>query len=153
MVYPFVNRNGVKGTTTGFEIVSNWKPTNWWRVQPSYAYLHMDLSTLATSRDTVTVPVLEGSSPQHQVQVQSYLDLPRSFEFSQTYRYVSSLPAQLVGGYHTVDARVAWHPNRHLELSVTGQNLLQPRHAEYGGDPGPLVGIKRNVFATLTWRQ
>jgi iron complex outermembrane receptor protein len=85
--------------------------------------------------------------------IQSYLDLPHNFEFSQFYRYVSDLPAQSAGGYQTVDARVAWHPNRHFELSVTGQNLLQPHHPEYGGDPGPLVGIKRNVFATVTWRQ
>ncbi len=68
--------------------------------------------------------------------VQSYLDLPHKFEFSQIYRYVSNLPAQLVGAYQTVDARVAWHPNRHLEFSLTGQNLLQPHHPEFGGDPG-----------------
>ncbi len=152
-VYPFVNGNGVRGTTTGFEIVANWKPANWWRIQPSYAFLNMDLGTLPTSLDTSTVRVLEGSSPQHQVMVQSYLDLPRNFEFSQIYRYVSSLPAQQVGAYQTVDARLAWRPNHHLELSVTGQNLLQPHHPEYGGDPGPLVGIRRNFFATLTWRE
>jgi iron complex outermembrane receptor protein len=152
IVYPYVNGNGVRGTTTGFEIVPNWKPTTWWRVEPSYAYLNMDLGVIPTSTDTTTVRSLEGSSPHHQVMIQSYLDLPHNFEFSQVYRYVSSLPAQLVGSYHTVDARVAWHPNRHLELSVTGQNLLQPRHTEYGGDPGPLVSIKRTFFATLTWR-
>ncbi len=152
-VYPFINGNGVRGTTTGFEIVANWKPANWWRIQPSYAYLDMDLGTLPTSGDLTTVRVLEGSSPQHQVMVQSYLDLPRNFEFTQIYRYVSALPAQQVGAYQTVDARLGWRPNHHLELSVTGQNLLQPHHPEYGGDPGPLVGIRRNFFATLTWRE
>jgi len=30
---------------------------------------------------------------------------------------------------------------------------MQPHHAEFGGDPGPLVGIKRNVFASLTFRK
>jgi iron complex outermembrane receptor protein len=152
-VYPFVNGNGVRGTTNGFEIVPNWKPVTWWRLQPSYAFLNMDMRTLPTSKDTITVNALEGSSPRHEVMVQSYLDLPHGLEFSQVYRYVSALPAQFVGSYHTVDARVAWHPGRHLELSVTGQNLLQPHHPEFGGDPGPLVGIKRTIFATLTWRQ
>ncbi len=152
MVYPFVNGNGVKGVTTGFEIIPDLKPASWWRVQPSYAYLHMDLRTVAGSTDSITVNTLEGSSPHHEFMVQSYLDLPKNFEFTQIYRYVSNLPAQLVGAYQTVDARVAWR-HRHVELSVTGQNLLQPHHPEYGGDPGPLVGIKRNVFATITWRQ
>jgi iron complex outermembrane receptor protein len=153
LVYPFTNGNGVRGSTTGFEIVPDWKPAGWWRLQPSYAYLYMDMRTLPTSLDTTTVNSLQGSSPHHEVLIQSYLDLPRRFEFSQAYRYVSSLPAQLVGAYQTVDARVAWHANRHLEFSVTGQNLLQPHHPEFGGDPGPLVGIRRTVFATFTWRQ
>ena len=43
LVYPFVNGNGVKGTTTGFEIIANWKPAPWWRIQPSYAYLDMSM--------------------------------------------------------------------------------------------------------------
>jgi iron complex outermembrane recepter protein len=152
-VYPFTNGNGVKGTTTGFEIIGNWKPAAWWRLQPSYAYLNMDLNTIAGSTDTGTVRSLQGSSPSHEVMVQSYLDLPHNLEFSQIYRYVSRLPAQLVGAYQTVDARVAWHFNRHLEFAVTGQNLLQPHHPEFGGDPGPTVGIRRTVFATVTWRR
>jgi iron complex outermembrane receptor protein len=152
-VYPFVNGNGVSGNTSGFEVIGNWKPAAWWRIQPSYAFLDMDLATIAGSTDTTTVNSLEGSSPRHEVMVQSYVDLPHKFEFSQTYRYVSNLPAQLVGAYQTVDARVAWHPNRHLEFSLTGQNLLQPHHPEFGGDPGQPVGIRRTVFAALTWRK
>jgi hypothetical protein len=38
-----------------------------------------------------------------------------------------------------------------LEVSVTGRNLFQPWHPEYAGDPGPLVGIRRSVYAQLTW--
>jgi hypothetical protein len=30
---------------------------------------------------------------------------------------------------------------------------MQPHHAEFGGDPGALVGIKRNIFASLTFRK
>ena len=136
MVYPFVNGNGVKGTTTGFEITPDWKPAGWWPRQPSYAYLHMDLRTIPGSTDTSTVASLEGSSPHHELMLQSYLDLPHNFEFSQTYRYVSNLPAQLVGGYHTVDARVAWHPNRHLEFSLpvrTCCSLITPSSGEIRG--------------------
>jgi iron complex outermembrane receptor protein len=152
-IYPFINRNGVKGSTTGFEIVPNWKPTAWWRVQTSYAFLHMNLSTKPGSSDVVTVASLQGSSPQHQVTVQSYLDLPGRVSFSQIYRHVSELPAQGVESYHAADARVAWKLAPRVEFSVTGQNLLQPRHREFGGDPGPLVGIRRNIFGAVTWRQ
>ena len=59
----------------------------------------------------------------------------------------------LVPAYETGDARIAWRPVKRVEFAVTGQNLLQPRHFEYGGDPGPLVGIKRSVLASLTFRK
>ncbi len=51
------------------------------------------------------------------------------------------------------DLRLAWHAIPHLEFAVTGQNLMQPHHPEYAGDPLGLVFIKRNVFAAITWRK
>ena len=113
----------------------------------------MALKTKPGSLDTTTVNSTEGSSPRHQVVLQSYIDLPHRVELSQFYRYVSALPAQQVHSYHTADARVAWRPVRAIEFSVTAQNLLQPHHYEFGGNVGPLVGIKRNVYAAITWRR
>jgi iron complex outermembrane receptor protein len=152
-IFPFINLNGVKGTTTGVEIAPDWKPRAWWRLQGSYSLLHMDMDTIATSRDISTVAALEGSSPHHQVRVQSWIDLMRNMEFSATWRYVSAIPAFGVGGYQTGDVRFAWRPMPRVELAINAQNLMQPHHAEFGGDPGPLVGIKRNVFASLTFRK
>ena len=153
LIYPYVNGNGVRGTTSGFEIAPDWKPAAWWQLQGSYSWLRMDMSTGPGSRDTTTVGSLEGSSPHNQVKIQSWFDLRRNLEFSVTWRYVSALPYYLVTGYQTGDARIAWRPVPHVEFAVTGQNLMQPHHAEFGGDPGPLVGIKRNVFASLTFRK
>ena len=152
-VYPFVNRNGLLGTTKGFELAPSWKPTTWWRLQGSFSYLCMDLRTRPGSTDATSVSSEDGSSPRHQLAFQSFLDLPKHLEFSQIFRYVSLLTSQETPGYETADLRVAWQPVQHLEFAVTGQNLLQPHHPEYGGDPGPLVGIKRNVFAAITWRK
>ena len=153
LVYPFVNGNGLKGSTEGFEIVSNWKPYSWWRIETSYAFLDMALTTGSTSKDTTTVAGNTGSSPQHQLGLQSYLDLSKNFEFSQVFRYISALPAQQVSSYATMDARLAWRIHPRLEIAVVGQNLFQPHHFEFGGDPGALVGIRRNVFASVTWRK
>ena len=153
IIYPYLNGNGVKGTTGGFEISADWKPAPWWRLESSWSWMRMNLHTLPTSLDTTTVAMDEGSSPHHQAQLQSYFDLSRNFEFSLTFRYVGALPYYLVSGYETGDARIAWRPVKHIEFAVTGRNLLQPRHFEYGGDPGPLVGIKRNVLGSLTFRK
>ena len=90
-------------------------------------------------------------SPQHKAVIQSYFELPKNFQLDLTYRYVSSLPDLQVAAYSTADARLGWRINRQFELSLVGQNLLQPEHVEYGGDPGPLVGIRRGVYGKVTW--
>jgi iron complex outermembrane receptor protein len=151
-VIPLFFRNGLLGSTAGFEIAPDWTPTHTWRLRGSYSYLHIDLSKRAGSPDASTANSTEGSSPHHQVAIQSSLDLPKKLEFDQTFRYVSSLPAQLVGAYTTADVRFSWHATRSLDVSIVGQNLFQPHHAESGGDPGPLVGIERSAYIKLTWQ-
>ena len=94
-----------------------------------------------------------GSSPQHSVVFQSLLSLPKRFDVDASYRYVSGVPAQNVSAYQTGDVRLGWHFAENVEFSVVGQNLLQPYHAEFGGDPGALVEIKRSVYGKVTWRR
>jgi len=151
LVVPFLFRNGLLGATSGFEVAPDWRPTRWLSLAGSYSYLHMDLRKRAGSLDASTVNGTEGSSPHHQAVIQSFINLSRDLEFDQTYRYVSALPAQLVGNYGTADVRLGWRFSRYFGLSLVGQNLLQPHHAEFGGDPGALVGIKRSVYAKVTF--
>ena len=136
----------------GFEVAPDWKPLSWWELRTSYSYLNMHLENKPGSNDPSTIPGDEGSTPRHQVIIQSFVSLPKKLEFDQTYRYVSALPAQLVRSYETADVRVGWHITRQAELSVGGRNLLQPHYAQFGGDPGGPVEIKRSVYAKLIWR-
>ena len=151
-VLPLLTSNGIRGTTDGFELAADWRPATWWELKGSYAYLTMGLETKPGSNDPTSVPLDEGSSPHNQWVIQSLVNLPKKLEFDQTYRYVSALPARMVGSYGTADVRFGWHITPELELSVVGHNLLQPHHAEFGGDPGGLVGIKRNVYVKMVWR-
>jgi iron complex outermembrane receptor protein len=153
LILPYFNGNGVKGNTAGIEIAPDWKPRPWWRLQGSYSWLHMDLRLAQGSRDPTTIVANEGSSPHQQVKVQSWFDLSRNLELNLTFRYIGVLPYYRVAGYSTGDARLAWRPVRGVEFAVTGQNLLQPHHVEYGVDPSGPVGIRRSVYASLTYRK
>jgi iron complex outermembrane recepter protein len=152
-IIPVLTSNGIRGTTKGFEVTPDWKPTSWWELKPSYSHLEVHMENRPGSNDPTSIPGYEGSSPRHQGSIQSRLNLPRKLEFEQTYRYVSALPAQGVKSYSTADARVGWLFLPQMELSVVGQNLLQPHHAEFGGDAGGPVGVKRSVYAQITWRK
>jgi iron complex outermembrane receptor protein len=148
--------NGLLGQTKGIEVSPEWRPTGTWRLRGGYSYLHMNLEKSPHSLDIGTTPGIVGSSPAHQIWTQSTLDLRKSVSFDVDYRYVSSLPGQLVKAYSTADARLGWRFAQAFELSLSGRNLLQPHHPEFGSDPGvpsgvTLVGIKRSVFAKISW--
>ncbi len=151
-VVPLFFRNGLLGNTSGFEIAPDWTPTSWWRLRGSYSYLYMDLKKSSASLDTATASSTQGSSPHHQIVIQSSFDLPKKLQFDQTFRYVSALPAERVRAYATADVRFSWRAIRSMEFSIVGQNLLQPHHPESAGDPGPLVGVERSVYAKITWQ-
>jgi len=150
LLLPAQFRNGLRGATEGGEIAPEWRPTTFWRLRGSYSYLHMNLGKAPGSGDIGTAPTIEGSSPGHEVTAQSSIDIKKSFQFDLAYRFISALPGQLVPSYSTGDARLAWRRGQ-VELSLVGRNLLQPSHFESGGDPGPLVAIKRSVYAKIAW--
>jgi len=98
-VVPLFFANGIYGSTSGYEIAPDWRPVSRWRLNGSYSYLHMNLSLKSSSRDVSTLNSTQGSSSHHQVTIQSFFSLPGSLEFTQTYRYISDLPAQRVRSY------------------------------------------------------
>ncbi len=77
--------------------------------------------------------------------------MPRIFEADLNFRYMSAVPDQTVAAYSTGDARFGWRMTRNAEVSLVGQNLLQPYHAGHGGNPGPLIEIKRSFYAKITF--
>ena len=79
---------------------------------------------------------------------------PRHFEFNQSFSVCDALPAQYsVHPYSTVDVRWGGTFAKYFDFSLIGENLLRPSHDEFGGDPGPLVGIKRSIYGKITWRR
>jgi iron complex outermembrane receptor protein len=150
VLLPAQFRNDLYGWTKGVEIAPEWRPTKSWRLRGSYSFLQMDLQQ-TTAVLGAGVSSVEGSSPRHEVSIDSSLDISRKLQLDLIYRYVSALTAVSAPAYSTGDARFAWHLHPRLEFSVVGRNLFQPYHVEYAGDPGPPVGIVRSVYASLTW--
>jgi iron complex outermembrane receptor protein len=145
--------NGIMGSTNGGEISPDWKATRWLELKASYSYVSLDLKNRPGNADASTLALDKGSSPRHEVTVQSLFNLPKRFEFDPTYRYVSALPAQSVKSYSTMDLRFGWRFAGNVEASVVGQNLFQPNHMEFGISPGPMVGVSRSVYGQIIWHE
>jgi iron complex outermembrane recepter protein len=151
LVLPLDIRNGLTAQSTGGELTGLWDVHERVRLRVSYSYVSPDAKTKTTSNDAFTVPQLEGNTSRHKVVIQDSISLPRQFELNLTYRYVSRIRAQPIAGYSTADVRIARPIGRQFAVEVVGRNLLQPYHAEYEGNPGPTVGIRRSGFVALTW--
>jgi iron complex outermembrane receptor protein len=150
-VLAFPYANGVKGSSYGVEVAPTWRPLPSWQVRGFYSYLRIDASNRPGNMDTTAVATYEGSSPRHQVQVQSMLDLRGRLELDATVRRVDSLPARRVQAYTSADVRLGWHMTDSVQAAVSGTNLLSASHAEFGHDPGPTVRIRRGFAINVVW--
>jgi iron complex outermembrane receptor protein len=150
LTFPYVN--GMSGTASGLEIAPTWQAGARWTVRGGYSYLRMDLENTGASEDTTAVAVTEGSSPRHQLFVQSTLTAGR-LEIVPAYRYIARLPAQPAEAVHALDLRLGWRVRPDLELAVTGRDLLDEEHVEFDHPAGsPPVAIRRSVTVSLQWR-
>jgi iron complex outermembrane receptor protein len=147
LVLPATLDNGLDGETYGGTAAVNWEPLPSWRLQLQYAHLEMDLVREPGSNDAGAANVA-GNSPENQMAVRSFIELPGNFSLYAAARYVAELPAQRVPSYTAVDANVEWQSRqRPLRISFTVQNLNDDRHLEFGGD----TFIERSAFVRLSW--
>ncbi|MBI1373080.1 MAG: TonB-dependent receptor [Phycisphaera sp.] len=121
------NTNRGEIDTYGAELSATWQVTAEWRLTGSYSYLNThDYGNFD--------PPTNGIGPDHMVQMRSRYDITRDLEFNAAVYYVSRLRGAGVPGNVRLDLGVTWRPTENLELSVFGQNLLDPSHPEFN-DP------------------
>ncbi len=155
--------NTLVGKTYGAEIALDWRPLDFWQLQLNYTYLLMQLGYAQGSQDNITAGPTEGAVPQQQVSLRSGFNPIRDVDIDFWLRYVDELPSAgapfdgttvRIPSYLTLDARVAWRPIRNLELSVVGQNLLDPRHPEFAQETfAPVLSqVPRGVYGKIEWR-
>ena len=151
ILLPAQFQNDLYGDTYGGEIAPAWRPSKFWSLRGSYSFLRLSLKQAPTRNIGLGAGSDQGSSPRHEVTIDSSFDLSKRLQLDLIYRYVSALPAQQVSAYSTGDFRIGYRLNHHLEISLAGANLMQPSHVEYVGDPGGPVAIRRSVYASLSW--
>lgn len=150
---PTVFENNAKANATGAEILLEWRPQKWWRLQGWYSFVNIDLEY----RDDVIDNFRrnqEGNNAQSQAFLRSLIDLPYNFELDSAARYVDSLGQRKVPSYVEVDLRLGWKATDNLELSIVGQNLLQDSHQEFTDffNATTEAEIQRSVYGQAIWR-
>jgi len=149
-VYPFYFQNLAHARNYGAEASVNWDVTRRWRISPGVQFMHFTVDRDPSSQDP-TAEAAAGDSPRRQFQIRSSVSLPHHVDWDSTLYSISNLDN--TAAYQRVDARLAWRPGESVEFSLVGQNLLTPRHFEFGdGLEVNIVPVERSVYGKVTWR-
>lgn len=152
-VIPFIENNEGSGKTYGVEVFSKWNVSEDWELSGGFTYFKMDLDQVATS--SFVFENAEGNDPEYQWNIRSHLTLPYNLEFDTTLYYVDSLDNIDVPSYTRLDLRVGWRPMKSLELSISGQNLLEKEHDEFGAEAVQFTSgtrVQRSIFSKATYK-
>jgi iron complex outermembrane receptor protein len=142
-------QNMIDGQTYGLEAWASWQVLPLWRMSAGVTTLHKDLQLRAGSTDPVG-PANLGDDPSFQWSLRSACTVAEGQELELALRRVARLPQAGVPAYTALDARYGWRITRDVELSLTGQNLLDPGHAEFGAAPGRSE-FERSIGVWLRW--
>ncbi len=155
--FPLVFHNNLEGNTYGFEFTASYQVLEWWRLHAGYDLLKEDMRVKSGQVDFSNA-LNETADPEQQWSLRSSMDLPGNLTLDSALRWVDTLHNNngptpgTVPSYFELDVRLAWHPAPGLELSIVGQNLLQPQHPEYGFPSPTREEIGRSVFAEISWK-
>lgn len=155
LVVPSIFDSLSHGKTYGAELFANWDVTKRLRISPGYSFARMNIAydpSILASNASLSLGDSPGDSPQHQVQIRSALSLPHNLEWDASAAFVSALGIGPVPSYTRVDTRLGWRIGEFVEVSLTGQNLLTPRHFEFldGLQVHP-TPADRSIFSKITW--
>lgn len=150
-VLPTQVENRVEGWAQGLEAWTTWSALPQWRLSAGYTRLHKKLHFSGGTPSNADLSIANlGNDPQQQWKLRSRLDLGRQWAFDVDVRHVGRLPRPAIESYTAVDARLAWNLRPDLELSLVGQNLFDPDHAEFETATGSQV--PRQVWLKLVWQ-
>ncbi|NIP29856.1 MAG: TonB-dependent receptor [Candidatus Dadabacteria bacterium] len=154
--------NELEADTYGFEVATNFVLTRFWKLKFNYSYLNIDIEdTDVFQIDEDTFSLLsrfsEDFSPKNQIKIQSFLDLTDKLEFDASLYWVDDIKTaefENISDYTRLDLRLAYKFLNGLEFSITGQNILDNSHKEFGNAIlGNNSNIERSIFGSIIWRK
>jgi iron complex outermembrane receptor protein len=125
-------QNLLEATTRGMEVAARWTAAPWWRLEAGYSAFHLTPHLSPQSRDEAAAS-FSGTAPGSQWRARSSMSLNSRVQLDAMLFRTGAIASIGVPAYTRADLRGEVTLTSHLTASVVGQNLLDPRHAEYGG--------------------
>lgn len=144
-VFPFTFTNHGAGEAWGVEAWGSYDVTDRWRISAGLSTLEKDFPVPPVPLDISGLASV-GDDPGYQVLLRSQSQISDALDLDIRLRAVDGLAS--VDPYVEADARLGWRLTDTLEMSITGQNLIEDRRVETG-DPVRRRAFGRSVHAAL----
>ncbi len=154
ILQPLDGANTLDATGFGAELALDWRVLPAWQLKGSYSFLRLLFARDPGSSNTLFRDQAD-ANPEHQLSLQSHLDIGEDWQFDFWGRYVSALPAPDIPGYLTCDLRLGWHPRDRVRLELVGQNLLDAAHPEFESErlSAAAMEVERSYYLRFTFTQ
>ncbi|MDO8413966.1 MAG: TonB-dependent receptor [Gallionellaceae bacterium] len=146
---PYVLGNMMEGHTSGVETWGSYGINEWWQLKAGYTYLKKNMHLKPGSTDTTSLKSTD-TDPSHQFSLRSMMSLTQDMDLDFSVRSVGGLPGSSVPAYVALDGRLGWKIAKNVEMSVSGFNLLDKRHPEFGTAPNRSE-IGRAYYVRVLW--
>ncbi|SFB82667.1 TonB-dependent receptor plug domain-containing protein [Massilia yuzhufengensis] len=143
--------NLARGRTRGIEMWSTWEAARALRLTAGLVVQNVRTEAEAGSKDASAATGLATSDPSNYWKLQASYDIAPGHSFDALLRHYGSLSRPEVPAYESLDLNYTWRINRQVDLSVSGQNLLDAAHPEFGGGVNRAV-YERSLGLKLVWR-
>ncbi|HEV8407510.1 MAG TPA: TonB-dependent receptor, partial [Sphingomicrobium sp.] len=139
--------NELAGHSYGLEAWASASPFSWWTLMAGATLQKEQFHFKAGATAPFIGTTQNGTDPDRWLTLRSSMNLGRSVALDLNFRAVGHLVDSDVSPYAELGGRLAWSVSDHLQLSLSGSNLLHSQHVEYpGGD-----AIERRVLVGLEW--
>lgn len=143
--------NDVEGNSVGFELTSDWRPQPTLFFRASLGHFSMRLRGKSGAQGMERA----GSFPDWQGSLRMSWNPRPDTDVDFWLRRVGELTENAGGhsvpGYNELDLRLAWRPDKQVELALVGRNLLHRKHQEFVSELSdmPMMMIERSFFAQV----
>lgn len=140
--------SGMSGESIGAEVLVRWRPIPRWAIDASADWFSAHFHDMGDAPNALD---FAHRDPSHQLRLRSQVNLFDSWQLDGTWSYVAQLQGIAIPAYARVDARIGG-TIAGLAVSVSGHNLFESSHLEFGGFEGfSHSRVPRSWVARATW--
>ena len=122
--------NAMSGYTYGAELSTRWHPSPKLHIDATFTTIRYDLKD-KTPILPYPAAATKGTTPRYQAGLRTQWNIAPHVSLNLFYSYRSALTFASIPAYSGLDACLSWKATDNLEVSVVGQDLLDPSHAEF----------------------